>query len=408
MIHAEHAFSLLVLLVGLTMIATILLRIGLRRLHIPPLVGFMALGLVIRVADGHWAFMSANADAVFSFLARVGVVALLFRIGLESNLKGLLRQLPRAGLIWAGNVVLSAVAGYAAATWLLDLPLIPSLFAAVSLTATSVGVSMAVWRQKKSLKSSNGELLVDVAELDDISGVGLMAVLFAIVPVLQSGAEASLLPNVLKTAAWFTVKLLGFTLFCFLFSRYAEKKLTRVFKRGNNSATTMLMVTGTGFVIAAIAGWLGFSLAIGALFAGLLFSRDPDAVKFDASFESLHELFTPFFFVGIGLSMDPAAVVDGLAIGTVLVVVAVLPKVIGAGAPALLSTDRTGALLIGLSMVPRAEIAMIIMQRGRQLGDDAVPASLFSGMVLVSAVTCVAVPWLLAALLERWPQRQQP
>lgn len=405
MLHSEHTFSLLVLVVGVTIIATLLLRAALERIRVPGLVGFMALGFLIRLIDQNWPFMSSEAEAVFGFLARVGVVALLFRIGLESNLQGLARQLPRAGLIWVGNVALSGLGGYAAARWVLGLALIPSLFAGISLTATSVGVSMAVWQQKQALTSRNGELLVDVAELDDISGVGLMAVLFAVVPVMRSGGSGALLPDALRTGGWFTLKLFVFTMGCFLFSRYVEQRLTRFFKALGRRETAMLLVAGTGFAIAAAAGWLGFSLAIGALFAGLSFSRDPDAVKFDASFESIYELFTPFFFVGIGLDIDPEVLPRGLSVGVVLLVAAVLAKGLGAWAPALFCTNRKGALLIGLSMVPRAEIAMIIMQRGLQLGDWAVPARLFSGMAIVSAATCVCVPWALGILLERWPRQ---
>jgi Kef-type K+ transport system membrane component KefB len=350
--------------------------------------------------------MSTEAEVVFGFLSQVGVIALLFRIGLESNLQGLIRQLPRAGGIWAGNVALSGVAGYGTARWLLGMGLVPSLFAGIGLTATSVGVSMAVWREKKALSSANGELLVDVAELDDISGVGLMAILFAMVPVLQTGGNALTgLTDALRTAGWFALKLAGFTLLCFLFSRYLEKRLTRLFKKTGHPETTMLLVVGTGFVIAAVAGWLGFSLAIGALFAGLLFSRDPDAVKFDTSFESLYELFTPFFFIGIGLRMVPGSLAEGMTVGSVLLLTAVVGKLLGAGCPALLTTGRAGALLIGLSMVPRAEIAMIIMQRGQELGAWAVPPRLFSAMVFVSAGTCVVVPWVLSSLLKRWPQK---
>jgi Kef-type K+ transport system membrane component KefB len=233
----------------------------------------------------------------------------------------------------------------------------------------------------------------------------LMAVLFAVVPVLQKdGSVSAVLPEIAQSAGWFLLKLIGFGAGCFFFSRYVEKRLTTLFRKTSHPETTMLLVAGTGIVIAAVAGWLGFSLAIGALFAGLLFSRDPDAVKLDTSFESIYELFTPFFFVSIGIQMDPASLQQGALIGSVLLVPAVLFKILGAGVPALLNTGRAGALLIGLSMVPRAEIAMIIMQRGRQLGDWAVSSSLFSGIVLICAVTAIGTPWVLSGLLERFTQ----
>lgn len=407
MVHTDHGFSGLVLLVGLTIIAALLVKAGLRRIRVPGLVGFLALGFGLRLLDQRWDLLSSEGEAVFGFLSSVGVVALLFRIGLESNLRGLLEQLPRAGWIWVGNVVLSAVGVYVTARWLLGFGRVPSLFASVSLTATSVGVAMAVWREKQALNTPEGELLVDVAELDDISGVALMAILFAILPILHGGGgPETLLADAAGTAGWFLVKLVLFTVGCFLFSRYVEERLSDLFKRTGHPETTMLLVTGSGLVIAALAGWLGFSLAIGALFAGLLFSRDPDATKFDTSFESVYELFTPFFFIGIGMDLDPGGLLGGASIGAVLLAPAVATKVVGAGLPAVVNISCSGALLIGLSMAPRAEIALIIMQRGRAAGEWAVPPSLYAGIVLVSASTCVVVPWLLSGMLESWTQRQ--
>ena len=84
-----------------------------------------------------------------------------------------------------------------------------------------------------------------------------------------------------------------------------------------------------------------------------------------------------------------------------LLLVGVLGKVIGAGLPALLTTGATGALLIGVSMVPRAEIAMVIGQQARQLGDWAMPPELYSGIAFVSLVTCLTTPFAVRALLKK-------
>ncbi len=80
---------------------------------------------------------------------------------------------------------------------------------------------------------------------------------------------------------------------------------------------------------------------------------------------------------------------------------AVLGKVIGTGLPAILTTGRTSALLLSISMIPRAEIAMVIMERGRQLGDWAVSPQIFTSMIVVSAITCIVSPLLLRPLLQK-------
>ncbi len=85
----------------------------------------------------------------------------------------------------------------------------------------------------------------------------------------------------------------------------------------------------------------------------------------------------------------------------ILLIVAVLGKVIGTGLPAILTTGRTSALLLSISMVPRAEIAMIIMERGRKLGDWAVSPQIFTSMIIVSGITCIVSPLVLRPLLEK-------
>jgi Kef-type K+ transport system membrane component KefB len=169
----------------------------------------------------------------------------------------------------------------------------------------------------------------------------------------------------------------------------------------------MIMVIGIGFIIAAVAGLMGFSVAIGAFFAGLVFSRDPRAVRMEESFTPLYEFFTPFFFIGIGLSIDPTMLITALGLGFILLIAAVLGKVIGAGGPAFLTLGSTGSLLLGVSMVPRAEIAMVIMERGYKLGDWAVPPEVFGAMAVVSAATCLISPVILRLLLKRWPQHAE-
>ena len=403
MVFDPHDLSLVILLVGAVIVAAILTRALLERTKVPPLLGFMFLGFLLNAVDRltPWNVLTEGSLGVLEFLSAVGIIALLFRIGLESDLPGLVHQLPRAGVIWIGNILLSGIPGYVTARYLLGFELVPSLFVAVAFTATSVGVSMRVWQERNALNSDTGELLIDVAELDDISGVAFMAILFAIVPILHGESNGPLWGEMLGTAALFIMKLAAFTAVCIVFSRYIEKHLTNLFTRLGKRQEPMLLVAGTGIVIAALAGWLGFSLAIGALFAGLVFCRDPNAVKQDASFGAIYELFTPFFFIGIGLKIQPDAFGAAWLPALVLLLIAVFGKFIGTGLPALVEAAPAGALLIGISMVPRAEITMIIIERGRSLGDWAVPPNLFAAMVVISAATCLIAPLVLDYLLQR-------
>jgi Kef-type K+ transport system membrane component KefB len=395
---------LLVALVGITVILAILIKVGLNQAGVPSLVGFLGLGFLLRLGEDQWGLLSTTGQDIFAFLADIGLICLLFRVGLQSHLSKLIQQLRRASIIWLGNIAVSGALGFGVAYYALGFSLITSLFVAIALTATSIGIAISAWQDENVLDSPNGELLLDVAEMDDISAVLLMALLFALVPGLQGNNAAADWGDVIGIVGSFLLKAGLFGAFCYGFSSWFEPPLTRFFRRLEPPPDFTLTVVGIGFVIAAIAGLLGFSEAIGAFFAGLVFSRDPLAVKILASFDTVYDLFVPFFFVGIGLRLSPQLLPMGLNVGVVLLGAAVLGKLLGTGLPALLVTDWQSSTLLSLSMVPRAEIALVVMQHGYDLNNEVVPASLLSGMIFVTAVTSLAVPLLLRPLLKRWPQ----
>ena len=404
MLFQIEDLTIFVLLMGGIIILSILIRYLFRRAGVPSLVGFLILGFLIRLANLPLAFLTEPIKDIFEFLGTIGIIFLLFRVGLESNITGLLRQLKRATIIWFGNVVFSGATAYVTSYFLLGLAVIPSLFVAFALTATSVAVSVGTWEEARAINSPMGELLVDSAEMDDVSGVILMALLFAVAPVMQGNTEVNLTNVAFKTLGLFLAKLIGFGAFCYLFSRYLERPMTRFFKRLEPSlCCPLLVIIGVTLAVAAMAGLLGFSVAIGAFFAGLLFSRDPEAVKEEAHLSILYELFTPFFFINVGLSVDPNTLTAAIWLGLILLVAAIVGKVAGNSLPALVSNRWTDALLLGVSMIPRAEIAMVIMHQGLLLGDWAVPTSVYSGMVFVSLITLVISPIVIRFMLKRWP-----
>lgn len=405
MAEGLQSTAVLVLLIGALVATSIVMRAFLDRTMVPALVGFIALGFCLRIASDLWGLLDERGDFVLDVLAELGVIVLLFRVGLESDLAGLRRQLRPASLIWIGNVALSAVPGYLAAHYLLGFGQIPSIVAAVALTATSIGVSVETWQRHGKLETPKGQLLTDVAEMDDLSGVAMMALLFTVLPILREGGQggdgSGLMQEFATTAGMFALKFFGFVAFCIAFSLYVERRMTEFFLGIGSQQELTVLVAGIGVLIAGAAAWLGFSAAVGALLAGLAFSRDPEAINIDTGFKGLYHLFAPFFFIGIGLTLQPSAATSALAAGAVLATVAVLGKVVGAALPALLVTGTTGAIIIGVSMVPRAEITMIIMERGQQLGEWAVPSELYAAFVLVSAITCLIAPVALSYLFKK-------
>lgn len=400
MTEVQGQATMLLLLLGAVVIASVLIRRLFERFHLPAVAGYTAIGLGIAFLDPSSAIISESTRETVGIFAQIGLVALLFRVGLESNLSALIQQLRPALLVWLSDVSVSALTAFVAVYFVFGFGLVPAILCAAAFSATSVGVSTAVWRDAGALGRPSGALLIDVAELDDISAVFVISLLFALGPLLQGGGEGALAPLLAQQTLIVLFKLAFFIALCVLFSRFLERRLTKQFARLDDKNGAAFFAAGAAFIIAATADSLGLSLAIGAMFAGLAFSRDPAERKIDEAFSPIYDLFAPFFFIHIGMGVEPQYIAGAVGLGAVLFCVAAIGKLVGVGLPALSFVRPRGALLIGASMVPRAEIALLVMGYGLSLGPWATPPALYNAIVLASLATCILSPIVVRRLLQ--------
>lgn len=400
--------ALHILIVGAVVVGAILSKAGLERLGLPDLLGYLVIGVVLGELDAAFGVLPDTGGRVLGFLSDLGIIAVLFRVGLRCNVEQLIQRLPGATVIGLVNVLVSGGVGGAAAFYVLDLSLVASLFVGVALTTTSIGVSAHVWQRYRALSTREGEMMLDVAEIDDLTGVLLLTVLTAMVPHLQdltalragasqSAPAAGVAWTLVGTVGWTLVKLAMVTMAGMLFARYLERPMTRTLESLQPRTDTMLIVLGVGLVVAGTTARLGFPIAIGGFFAGLIFSRDPMAVTFDASFDSLYDLFVPFFFVGIGLAVDAHTLGPALVPAGILLAAAVVSKGLGSYVPARATMPASSAGLLAVSLLPRSEITLVVIERGLELG--VVPAQAFTWMVLVVVATMVGIPLVLRVVL---------
>lgn len=235
-----------------------------------------------------------------------------------------------------------------------------------------------------------------------------MAIVFAVLQAAHDGTSVGFGRVMTITVGLVALKLALLVVGCLLFSTYAERPAMKAVRRWGSAQSPTLFMVGIGTLVAAFAELIGLSVAIGAFFAGVMFSRDPQAMRLETSYEEIYELFAPFFFVSVGFQVDPSHLGEAVILGSVLLAAAILGKTVGVMIPALRQLGLVSAGLLGISMVPRAEIAMIIMQRGAELGTWAVPPEVFSAMVFVSAGTCLLIPALLYTLLVRYGPQADP
>jgi Kef-type K+ transport system membrane component KefB len=396
--------ALLVMMVGGVVVAALLVKAAFGRVGLPALVGYLAIGISARFVDDLHSFFPPGLEEVFGLLGKLGVILLLFRVGLESKLHQLLGQLQRATPIWVCNLAVSAAAGVAVA-WALGLGWVPALIVGAAMSATSVGAASAVWQDCGAIDTDEGQLFVDVAELDDISGVVILATLLAVLPTLRgdgAGAEGDPVAwRAGSAAGWMVVKVMLFAAGCWVFATFAERRVVSLLRRFEPRYDAILSISAVGIIIAGLAGLLGFSVAIGAFFAGLAFSRSRQTVEGQTPYIALHDLLTPFFFVAIGLHVPLSALGGAGLLAMPLLATAVVGKIAGTSLPGLLLVRPRAAAVLGVSMVPRAEITLIILGRALTLG-GVISRELFSAMVLTALATCLLAPPGLRMGIRRW------
>jgi len=402
MTESADQFAAMLMLMGLVSLLAVPIRAVFGRFFMPDMIGFILLGAALSIGSAMTGFGGDALSEQVPLLAKIGIVVLLFRVGLESDLDKLRRQLGRAVLIWLPNMAIGGLAVFALVLVWPGLGLVPALFAGVAASATSIGVTTAVWEDAGALKSNTGALLLDAAELDDVSAVVLLSVLFAVGPLLnQPEGSAAIVVPALQAGVIQLALMAVFSIGCYLFSRWLEKPFSDGFEKISPTHGPIVFATGAVFMIAATAEFMGLSMAIGALFAGLAFSRDPAERNIDDAFEILLTVFGPFFFVAIGLSVDVSLLGGAMGLAAALTAMALIGKVLGAGVPAAIMLGWPRGALIGVSMVPRAEIFLLVMLFGVTLGPWAVPQVLYTAAVLASIATCMIGPAVVGIMLRR-------
>lgn len=352
------------------------------------IAGVMLGGSVLGVLDPN--------EPVIHALAQLGLLVLLFEIGLETDLRRLGSVAGAATTVAIAGVAFSFALGYFALK-LIGVPNIGAIVCATALTATSVGVSTRVLADLKRLDSVEGRVVLGAAVLDDIIGLVLLSVVGSFV----AGATIRS-SDVLRTAS----AAFGFVLVALLVGYYLVPALFRAAHRRVFAPNT-IAVTGLAFAfaLAALAGILGSALIIGGFVAGVLLNTLDESDEILHAAKTTGSLLTPLFFASVGASVSLAAFRDPrtLLITVLLVVLGSAGKFAAAYVPLRFSGSRR---LVGVSMIPRGEVELIVAQTGLAIG--ALDASLFGAITLTVLLTALISPPLIQAAVRAAPLPSGP
>ena len=381
----EHsAASLLVTLVAV-IVATKLLGEIAQRLRQPAVLGELIAGVLL---GGSVLGVLDPAEPVVRALSEIGVLVLLFAIGLETNLRTLARVGSAATTVALVGVALPFALGYAAVT-ALGVPPVPALVCGAALTATSIGISARVLSDLGRLHTPEGQVVLGAAVLDDVVGLIILSVVAVVV-----GGGTLTAGSIAKT----TGVAVGFIAAAIALGTVAVPPLFRLVQRIQIAGALGMFALALAFGMAVLAAGAGSATIIGAFAAGLVLHPTPQRQEIERATTALGHFFVPFFFASVGASVELRALGDAQALqaGVLLFVVGVVGKVAAGFAPVWF---RGHKLLIGLAMIPRGEVGLIFAQTGLTTG--AIDARLFGAIMIMVLGTTFITPPMLGRLVAR-------
>jgi Kef-type K+ transport system membrane component KefB len=348
------------------------------------------------------------AETIHLF-AEVGVVILLFEVGLETDLKEMFRVGPAAAAVAAVGVVAPFVLG--AAYWYFanpDLGAHPegvsltkvAVFVGATLTATSVGITARVLTDLDQMRTREARTIIGAAVIDDVLGL----VMLALVVGLAAGSAVSL-----GIVAWTLVKAVGFLVLAVIIGNYIGPHLFDFVDRLRVRGVLLVVAFCFALILAALADLSDSAMIIGSFAAGLILSSTNQFDLVVERIEPVADIFTPIFFVSVGAAVNVRLILPWtedfntgvLVIGGVLTAIAIVGKIVAGWA---VPWENMNRLAVGVGMIPRGEVGLIFADIGRRSGILSEPV--FSAILIMVMVSTFITPPLLKWIFHRSQHRE--
>jgi Kef-type K+ transport system membrane component KefB len=350
------------------------------------LVQFMEWTAGVSPASATSLFEAQNE--VIEVISELGVILLLFEIGLESDLKELIRVGPKAAIVAVVGVVVPFALGTLGLIYLFNLPVVPSIFAGAALTATSIGITAKVLAELGFLSSMEGQIIIGAAVLDDILGI----IVLAVVASLVKTGEIQIV-NIVYLIISAGTFLVGSILIGRFLGPYFVKLVDSMKTRGQ----LLLVSLCFAFILSYIAQVIQLEAILGSFAAGLVLAETEKHSELEKQIIPIADIFVPVFFVCVGAKTDLSVLNpaipsnrEGLIIAAFLIFVAILGKLVTGFT---LIGEKLNKLAIGVGMIPRGEVGLVFAGVGSASGALS-PAMDAAIIMMVILTTFVAPPWL--------------
>lgn len=366
------------------------------RAQIPAVIGELLAGVILGPSLLGW----IEPGEAIRLMAEIGIILLLFGVGLETDVHRLVKAGYQALVVALAGFFFPLVGGFLLAREVFGLDLLEALFVGGTLTATSIGVTVRVLSDLGRQHFREGQIVLGAAVIDDVLGVVLLAILYE----FSLGGGVSLAN---------TGKIVLFIAAFFLLAPVAAKLMAFLIKRADHGSRIPGLIPATIVSLVLIFAWaateLGAPELLGGFAAGLALSRrfflplgaalhadEPFAERIEIQLKPILYLFTPIFFVFVGLSLNLRAIDWGspfiwsFSLGMLLVALA--GKMIGA---LMIRGNWAMRGIVGLAMIPRGEVGLIFAELGRVSG-------IFSNEIYAGLIIVIAITTLLPPLVMKW------
>lgn len=371
---ADHRKVLLALFIAL--VAAKLMAEAFERIRQPAVIGEILAGVIIGPAVLNWVQPTDVMDA----LAEIGIIFLLFTVGLETRPSDIFKVGGTALLVAVLGVIVPFIAGWGLLSWWPGYTWIEAIFLGAAMVATSVGITARVLSHMGLITAQASQVILAAAVIDDVIGLLVLA-------VVSSVAQGRV--NYLHIALT-AVLAVGFTLFTITVGARVVKSVKQPVKDLKINHSLFIFALILCFGLAAVANLIGIAGIIGAFLAGVALSEASDGTRLHSQSQALTEFLTPFFLIAIGMKLDLKIFLSSqaLLLAAIVILLAVLSKFVGCGIGAL-GMGKRRALQVGVGMIPRGEVGIVVAQIGLAMTGN---STLYGVAVAMAVVTTLVAP----------------
>ncbi len=352
-----------------------------KKLKQPGVLGQILAGLLI----GPAILNIVEPGEFIANMAEIGVILLMFIAGMETDLEELRKSAGSSLAVAMGGIILPFILGFIAIKLLFPIGgNKEAVYTGVILTATSISITVQALREFGKIREKVGVTTLGAAIMDDVLGIVLLTIVVGITSPEQ-GENPMIV--IAKIVLFFVLAIILGRIFVTFMNKHSSKML-----RNRNVAALAIIIC---FILAFAAQEFGVAAIIGAYFSGIVFSLTPYRNRISHDVHNIaYTLFTPVFFVNIGLSVEFQGSVEIILPVIFIVLAAVMGKILGSGIGARLTGFKTReALQIGIGMIPRAEVALIVANLGKNSG--MINNTIFTSTILMVIITTIITPPLL-------------